>query len=63
MGWLGVRIFVQKKSIKFKVKLPFLNKKKDENSEMTDSKNNQSSSNGSKNDKSGEILNLSMSDD
>jgi uncharacterized protein (TIGR03503 family) len=63
VGWLAIRIFVQKKSIKFKIKLSFLKKKKVANDDVADSKKNQVSSNGSKNDKSGEILNLSMSDD
>ncbi|MFL3652003.1 MAG: TIGR03503 family protein [Pseudoalteromonas sp.] len=63
LGWLAIRVFVQKKPIKFKVKLPFLNKKKAADGEVTNTEKNQVGKNGSKNDKSGEILNLSMSDD
>ncbi|MBH0020384.1 TIGR03503 family protein [Pseudoalteromonas sp. SWXJ133] len=63
LGWLLIRIFVQKKPIKFKVKLPFLKKKKTRKGDVTDKEKNQVGENGSKNDKSGEILNLSMSDD
>jgi len=63
MGWLAIRIFVQKKSLKFKVKLPFINKKTTTNDDVGNSEKKQSTKNGSKNDKSGEILNLSMTDD
>lgn len=63
MGWLAIRIFVQKKSLKFKVKLPFINKKTTTNEDVGNSEKKQSTKNGSKNDKSGEILNLSMTDD
>ncbi|MBB1387592.1 TIGR03503 family protein [Pseudoalteromonas sp. SG45-5] len=63
IGWLSIRVFVQKKPIKFNVKLPFLKKKKVSEDKVTDSGKNQLGKNGSKNDKSGEILNLSMSDD
>ena len=63
LGWLAIRIFVQKKPIKIKLSLPFLNKKKHANQDADDTEKNQVDKNGSKNDKSGEILNLSMSDD
>ncbi|KAA1164315.1 TIGR03503 family protein [Pseudoalteromonas fuliginea] len=63
VGWLLIRIFVQKKSIKFNVRLPFLKKKKASEDDVTDSEKNQVGKNGSKSDKSGEILNLSMTDD
>jgi len=63
LGWLAIRIFVQKKSIKFKVKLPFLKKKKTSEGDVADIEKNQVDKNGSKSDRSGEILNLSMSDD
>lgn len=63
VGWLAIRIFVQKKPIKFKVPLPFLKKKKAADDEVANTDKNQVGQNGSKSDKSGEILNLSMSDD
>ena len=63
LGWLAIRIFVQKKPIKFNFKLPFLNKKKVNDESNADAEKNQVGKNGSKSDKSGEILNLSMSDD
>lgn len=63
LGWLAIRIFVQKKPIKFKVKIPFLNKKASRSESADESEKKQADKNGSKNDKSGEILNLSMSDD
>ncbi|CAM3034598.1 TIGR03503 family protein [Pseudoalteromonas distincta] len=63
LGWLAIRIFVQKKPIKFKVKLPFLKKKKTSEGDVADTEKNQVDKNGSKNDRSGEILNLSMTDD
>ncbi len=63
LGWLLIRIFVQKKPIKFKVKLPFLKKKKTSEGDVADTEKNQVGKNGSKNDRSGEILNLSMTDD
>ena len=63
LGWLLIRIFVQKKPIKFKVKLPFLKKKKTSEGGVADTEKNQVGKNGSKNDRSGEILNLSMTDD
>ena len=63
LGWLLIRIFVQKKPIKFKVKLPFLKKKKTSEGDVAEAEKNQVGKNGSKNDRSGEILNLSMTDD
>nr|WP_234047876.1 hypothetical protein [Pseudoalteromonas sp. LC2018020214] len=36
LGWLLIRIFVQKKPIKFKVKLPFLKKKKTSEGDVAD---------------------------
>ncbi len=63
LGWLLIRVFVQKKPLKFRVSLLFLKKKKQtQNDELVTNKN-EVGQNGSKNDKSGEILNLSMSDD
>lgn len=65
LGGLVIRIFVQKKPIKLKVpmlKNPF--KKTEEVIDLDDlgpSENN-AAGNGSKNDKSGDILNLSMKD-
>lgn len=63
LGWLLIRIFVQKKPVKFNVRLPFLKKKKASEDDVTDSGKNQVGKNGSKNDRTGEILNLSMTDD
>ncbi len=63
LGWLVIRIFVQKKPIR----LPKFKRKKagelqlDQLDELQNS--TKSPGNSSKNDKSGEILNLSMSDD
>ena len=63
LGWLAIRIFVQKKPLKFKISLPFLKKKNQTENDEQATNENEVSKNGSKNDKSGEILNLSMSDD
>lgn len=63
LGWLAIRVFVQKKSVVPKIKLPNMSKKSAKKSEPENLEKNEVSKNGSKNDKSGEILNLSMSDD
>jgi len=63
LGWLAIRIFVQKKPLKFKISLPFLKKKNQTENDEQATNENEVGKNGSKNDKSGEILNLSMSDD
>ncbi|KTF14797.1 TIGR03503 family protein [Pseudoalteromonas sp. H105] len=63
IGWLAIRVFVQKKSIMPKINIPFLKKKPAPDDDSTNDEKNEVSKNGSKNDKSGEILNLSMSDD
>ncbi|WP_372822935.1 TIGR03503 family protein [Pseudoalteromonas shioyasakiensis] len=63
IGWLAIRVFVQKKSILPKISLPFLQKKTAVEDESDKGEKNEVGKNGSKSDKSGEILNLSMSDD
>ena len=63
LGWLAIRFFIQKKSIMPKIKLPFLQKKTAVENELQSEEKKELDKNGSKNDKSGEILNLSMSDD
>ena len=63
LGWLAIRVFVQKKSLMPKIKLPFLKKKTANENESSDEQKKELGGNGSKSDKSGEILNLSMSDD
>jgi len=63
IGWLAIRKFVQKKPIFPKVSIPFLKKKTAADEEPTIGEKNEVGKNGSKSDKSGEILNLSMSDD
>ncbi|BDF94720.1 TIGR03503 family protein [Pseudoalteromonas sp. KAN5] len=63
IGWLAIRVFVQKKSLIPKIKLPFLQKKTATDKEPDAGEKNEVGKNGSKSDKSGEILNLSMSDD
>ncbi|WP_442961367.1 TIGR03503 family protein [Pseudoalteromonas sp.] len=63
LGWLAIRVFVQKKSVMPKIKLPFLQKKTAVENEQQSEEKKELDKNGSKNDKSGEILNLSMSDD
>ncbi|WP_404339400.1 TIGR03503 family protein [Pseudoalteromonas mariniglutinosa] len=63
LGWLAIRIFVQKKPVRFKITVPFLQKKSKVPSNADESVENKVEKNGAKNDKSGEILNLSMSDD
>lgn len=63
LGWLAVRIFVQKKPIKLKISLPFIGKKKQLDLEELDPDTENSGKPSSKNDKSADILNLSMSDD
>ncbi|RRS08623.1 TIGR03503 family protein [Pseudoalteromonas sp. J010] len=65
IGWLAIRVFVQKKPIKIKLpalKNPF--KKTEEVIDLNDlgEDENNTAANGSKNDKSGDILNLSMKD-
>ncbi|WP_105167779.1 TIGR03503 family protein [Pseudoalteromonas sp. T1lg23B] len=65
-GWVAVRVLVQNKPINFKFKLPFM-KSKHEDKQSQEPQNETQKQNvdesGSKNDKSGDILNLSMSDD
>ena len=63
LGWLAIRVFVQKKSVMPKIKLPFLQKKTAVENEQQSEEKKQLDKNGSKSDRSGEILNLSMSDD
>lgn len=63
LGWLAIRVFVQKKSLLPKIKLPFLQKKTAVENEQQSEEKKQLDKNGSKSDRSGEILNLSMSDD
>lgn len=63
LGWLAIRLFVQKKPLKFSFSLPFLKKKSKDAQHGEGAEKNEVDTNGSKNDKSGEILNLSMSDD
>lgn len=63
IGWLCIRIFVQKKPIKFKLNFAFLKKKTVTDTNKADQQKTTDAENGSKNDKKGEILNLSMSDD
>ncbi|CAM3587743.1 MULTISPECIES: TIGR03503 family protein [Pseudoalteromonas] len=65
LGWLAIRILVQKKPIRLKVPMPKNPFKKTEEvidlDDLGPSENN-AAGNGSKNDKSGDILNLSMKD-
>nr|WP_227008911.1 TIGR03503 family protein [Pseudoalteromonas prydzensis] len=63
LGWLAIRVFVQKKSLLPKIKLPFLQKKTAVENEQQSEEKKQLDKNGSKSDRTGEILNLSMSDD
>ncbi|MBB1418075.1 TIGR03503 family protein [Pseudoalteromonas sp. 1181_04] len=63
LGWLAIRVFVQKKSIMPKINLPFLKKKTAVENEPQSNEKKELDKNGSKSDRSGEILNLSMSDD
>ena len=63
IGWLCIRVFVQNKPIKFKLNFAFLKKKKATEAKKSDQQKTTDAKNGSKNDKTGEILNLSMSDD
>ena len=63
IGWLAIRFFVQKKSIIPKISIPFLKKKAAPDDDTANDEKNEVDKNGSKNDKTGEILNLSMSDD
>ena len=58
LGWLAIRVFVQKKPLKFKFSLIFKEKNQTSNDEQAACE--KVGKNGSKNDKSGEILNLSM---
>jgi uncharacterized protein (TIGR03503 family) len=62
VGWLVIRIFVQKKPIKLKIKLPSFKKKQLAEDEQDDEVQG-NEANGSKNNKSGDILNLSMDGD
>lgn len=62
VGWLVIRIFVQKKPIKLKIKLPSF-KKKQLAEDAQDDEVQGNEANGSKNNKSGDILNLSMDGD
>ena len=63
IGWLCIRVFVQNKPIKLKLNFAFLKKKKATEAKKSDQQKTTDAENGSKNDKTGEILNLSMSDD
>lgn len=63
IGWVCIRVFVQNKPIKFNLNIPFLKKKKASEEEKVKTDKPLKSENGSKNDKTGEILNLSMKDD
>ena len=63
IGWLCIRVFVQNKPLKLKLNLAFLNKKKAVESKKAEQQKSDEPENSSKNDKSGGILNLSMSDD
>lgn len=63
IGWLCIRVFVQNKPIKLKLNFAFLKKKKATEAKKSDQQKTTDAKNGSKNDKTGEILNLSMSDD
>ena len=62
VGSLVIRIFVQKKPIKLKIKLPSFKKKQLAEDEQDDEVQG-NEANGSKNNKSGDILNLSMDGD
>lgn len=62
IGWLVIRVFVQNKPIKFKIKLPSFKKKPSPEDEKVDEADG-NDANGSKNNKSGDILNLSMDGD
>jgi uncharacterized protein (TIGR03503 family) len=62
-GWLAIRIFIQNKPIKFNFKLPSFKKKSDLKNDDLDMDLETQDTSGSKNNKSGDILNLSMSDD
>ena len=63
IGWLCIRVFVQNKPIKLKLNFAFLKKKKATEAKKSEQQKTTDAENGSKNDKTGEILNLSMSDD
>jgi len=62
IGWSVIRIFVQKKSIKLKIKLPLF-KKRQSTEEQDNGEDETNYVSGSKNNKSGDILNLSMDGD
>ncbi|TLX50586.1 TIGR03503 family protein [Pseudoalteromonas ruthenica] len=63
-GWAAIRVLVQKKPLLGNINLLFWKKKSAQSDEQeTNSSEANSDKNGSKSDKSGEILNLSMSDD
>nr|WP_238937624.1 TIGR03503 family protein [Pseudoalteromonas sp. S16_S37] len=62
IGWLAFRVVVQNKPIKLNIKLPFF-KAKEKATEERKPEQQKPDENGSKNDKSGDILNLSMTDD
>ncbi|WP_372763300.1 TIGR03503 family protein [Pseudoalteromonas sp.] len=63
LGWLTVRIFVEKKPVKLKLKRTFFNKQQQAEPEPSSAEKNQPAKNSSKSDRSGEILNLSLTDD
>lgn len=63
IGYLVIRKFVMKKTLLPKIKLPFMAKKPKSEIELFAEDKIKKDENGSKNDKTGEILNLSMSDD
>nr|WP_246239938.1 TIGR03503 family protein [Pseudoalteromonas caenipelagi] len=62
IGWLAFRVMVQNKPIKLNIKLPSF-KTKEKATEEKKTEQQKPDENGSKNDKSGDILNLSMTDD
>ncbi|MFC3031673.1 TIGR03503 family protein [Pseudoalteromonas fenneropenaei] len=63
IGWLAVRVFVQGKAILPHFSLPRFGKKKPLDLDELENEQEKVGGNGGKKDKSGEILNLSMSDD
>lgn len=63
IGWVVIRIFVQKKPLNLKIDLSFLKKKKADHDENINLEKTKTTQSGSKSDKTDEILDLSMSDD
>ena len=62
IGWLAIRLFVQNKPITFNVKLPSFLKKQPNDKDLENTEEDKNSS-GSKNNKTGDILNLSLDGD